>query len=69
MPGPGSTATPMSDGQLSRQERIALEALEARLRTEDPAFVDKFGQQAGALDRSGGPWSRRLLRWRRRSEG
>jgi hypothetical protein len=58
---------PMTDDQLSRHERTVLQALEDSLRDEDPAFVERFGLDARALDgRSGGWWRTAVPHWLRR---
>jgi Protein of unknown function (DUF3040) len=55
----------MSDDQLSWQERSVLEALEASLELDDPAFVGSFAAEARALDGRASPrWSAR--RWLQR---
>jgi Protein of unknown function (DUF3040) len=56
----------MSDDQLSHEERSVLDALEASLVADDPAFVDGFATEAQGLGR---PRSSRWvapLRWLQR---
>jgi hypothetical protein len=60
----GSSRAPMADDQLSTHERTILQTLEASLRDDDPAFVERFGLDARALDgRSGGWWRTAVPRW------
>jgi hypothetical protein len=42
----------MHDGELTQQERNHLQALERSLGQHDPAFVERFRRNTGALGRS-----------------
>jgi hypothetical protein len=54
----------MADDQLSTHERTILQTLEASLRDDDSAFVERFGLDARAVDgRSRGWWRTAVPRW------